>query len=441
MKTILLLGAGKSATFLIDYLLENAPKNQWKLQVADVNSTIAKQKIGQSLYGEGIETDITDEQSRKLLISQADLVISLLPPQLHILVARDCLFLGRHLFTASYLDEEVKKLESEIKRKGLFFLYEMGLDPGIDHMSAMELIERIQLDGGNILSFISHCGGLVATHSDNNPWHYKISWNPANVVQAGKSGATYRWKNQNVELSYSELFAENRKVTIQGAEELAWYPNRNSLNYATLYGVNLADTFVRTTIRHPHFIKGWHYLIQLKLTNEQPVFTVEGENFATLFERLLSFNQVEKLFQQIVKQDPLAIDLFNSLGFFDSQNILTRTWYTPALFLQECIERNLKMESMDTDRVIMQHEITFEKKGQTKRLISTLDIEGKDAMHTAMAKTVGLPLALAVTHFLKGEIALTGLQIPTHEKIYKIVLPTLESVGIHFVETETAINF
>lgn len=316
MKTILLLGAGKSATVLIKYLLENAPENQWNLLLVDADITTAKQKSENSPWCEGIGLDITDSSARKQLIARADLVISLLPPHLHILVALDCLETGRHLFTASYIDEEVRKLKSEIENKGLLFLYEMGLDPGIDHMSAMELIDQIHDSKGKVISFISHCGGLVAKNSDNNPWHYKISWNPANIVHAGKQGARYRVDNKEVDLTYTDLFTKSRVTKIQSAEELAWYPNRNSIPYAALYGVTTAETFIRTTLRHPNFIRGWQKLIELKLTDDHPVLPATKTTMAGFFQQLIQNKYFDFSALNSVLQDPLIKNLFEQLGFF-----------------------------------------------------------------------------------------------------------------------------
>ncbi|NBV30281.1 MAG: saccharopine dehydrogenase [Chitinophagaceae bacterium] len=436
MKTILILGAGKSATVLIEYLLSEAPQYTWKVQVADANLAVAKLKVGSSSCGEGVELDVTEEAPRRTLISKADLVISLLPPSLHILVARDCLSLGRSLFTASYIDEEVRQLAAAIEEKELLFLYEMGLDPGIDHMSAMALVDEIKSKGGNILSFISHCGGLVASYSDNNPWHYKISWNPSNVVQAGKNGALYRLDNKTVKLNTEELFAEIRPVTIQLAESLAWYPNRNSLPYLELYGLNNIATFIRTTLRHPIFIKGWHRLVQLGFTQDNPILVNSNTTYANLVQQFLAVNKSLSNFNQMIENDSELAQLFQSMGFMDTDSIAQKNEYSPVTFLQECLEKNLKMEAVDKDRVVMQHEIIYELNGQKKLLVSTLDIDGDDAMHTAMAKTVGLPLALAAVSFLKGEIKLKGLKVPIQPTIYKAVLPKLKALGIYFHESE-----
>jgi saccharopine dehydrogenase-like NADP-dependent oxidoreductase len=254
MKTILLFGAGKSATVLIDYLLENAITENWKTILVDADLKLAQSKIGHSQRATAVSFDINDGDERGKHIRHADLVISMLPPALHFLVAKDCLKHNRNLLTASYVDDEIRKMQSEIRHKNLLFLCEMGLDPGIDHMSAMRIIDGIHAKGGHIASFRSHCGGLVAPESDDNPWHYKISWNSRNIIMAGKAGAHYRENGEEKNIPYEELFTADRLVEIPGIGWLSWYPNRDSLSYHSLYGLEDTKTFVRTTLRHPDFM-------------------------------------------------------------------------------------------------------------------------------------------------------------------------------------------
>src|SRR5687768_3003853 len=222
MKTILLFGAGKSSTVLIDYLLENAIPENWKIIVADADLKLAQSKIGNSSRAQAVSVDINNDEERAKLVRQSDIVISLLPPTLHFLVAGDCLKQGKDLLTASYVDEHLQRLSEDLKSRGVLFLCEMGLDPGIDHMSAMRLIDGIHAQGGEITSFQSHCGGLVAPESDDNPWHYKISWNPRNIVLAGKSGAHYIENGEEKRLSYSELFTTEKLVEIPELGFLGW---------------------------------------------------------------------------------------------------------------------------------------------------------------------------------------------------------------------------
>ncbi|HET9431073.1 MAG TPA: saccharopine dehydrogenase C-terminal domain-containing protein, partial [Chitinophagaceae bacterium] len=246
MKTILLFGAGKSATVLIDYLLENAITENWKVFIVDADLQLAQSKVGNSQKATAISFDIKNAEERNKFIRQADIVISMLPPMLHIEVARDCVRHRKDLLTASYVDDNIRALEKEIHQHKLLFLCEMGLDPGIDHMSAMQLIDSIRSEGGELISFKSHCGGLVAPESDDNPWHYKISWNPRNIIMAGKAGAHYRENGLEKKLLYEELFTTDRRIHIPDLGELSWYPNRDSLSYAPLYGLEGIPTFIRT---------------------------------------------------------------------------------------------------------------------------------------------------------------------------------------------------
>src|SRR5205809_2131246 len=234
MKKILLFGAGKSATVLIDYLLSNAENESWQLTVVDADINLAQSKIGISPFGKAVSFDINDETDRKRFINDASIVISLLPPILHTIVAKSCVELNKNLLTASYIDDEIRNLQSEIENKNLLFLCEMGLDPGIDHMSAMKIFDKIHADGGKVISFKSHCGGLVAPESDNNPWHYKISWNPRNIILAGNAGAVYKHDNAIIEKEYYTVFENAATVLFPGLTELAWYPNRDSLSYIPL---------------------------------------------------------------------------------------------------------------------------------------------------------------------------------------------------------------
>jgi saccharopine dehydrogenase-like NADP-dependent oxidoreductase len=216
-----------------------------------------------------IQVNVEISGERNLLIKNADLVISLLPPALHILIAKDCVLNQKNLLTASYVDDEIRKLAPAVRENELLFLCEMGLDPGIDHMSAMQIIHKIRQKGGIIDSFLSHTGGLVAPESDDNPWHYKISWNPANVVKAGSSGAIYKENGQIKKLSYDILFESTGTAEINPMGKFAWYPNRDSLGYMPVYGLESARNFIRTTLRHPDYCFGWKNLVKSGLTDDE----------------------------------------------------------------------------------------------------------------------------------------------------------------------------
>ncbi len=501
MKHILLFGAGKSATVLIDYLKDLASSHIYSVTVADASYQNALAKTGKHELVKPTEADVEDEIVRKSLIEKADLVISMLPPALHYLVALDCVACNKHLLTASYIDEKLKTLQNDIEEKGLLFLCEMGLDPGIDHMSAMSLIGDIKAKGGKITSFKSHCGGLVAPENDDNPWHYKISWNPQNIVLAGKAGAKFREDGRDKFVPYDQLFTAGSLVAIDADMLLAYYPNRDSLGYLHLYQLETISTFIRTTLRHPDFCFGWKNIIDLKLTEEEPEYDTDGMSLATFFKlhfekygfndwlnemlkTRLSFARdiMENLVQLIEseseakgfgdgdetfmlvnedgKLDTLEIDdvkgkaaatlavkmheanlSLKQLFFLglDSEELINRGRCSAAQVLQFILEKKLSLQKTDKDLVVMMHEIAYEWKGKTYLLKSSLVVKGEDHLHTAMAKTVGLPLGIAAKLLLEGLLTTTGLHIPILREIYEPVLAELKRNGIEFHETEEEI--
>lgn len=436
MKKILLFGAGKSATVLIDYLLQHAGAENWKLVVADANLQLALEKINHSPSGEAVSFDIRDENKRTEYISEADLVISMLPPVLHNTVAKDCLQLGKSLLTASYVDNEMRGIAAAIKDKGLIFLCEMGLDPGIDHMSAMKIIDGIRKKGGKITSFRSHCGGLVAPESDDNPWHYKISWNPRNIILAGKAGAHYREDGKDVQLPYEKLFTPDRLVTVPEHGSFSWYPNRDSLSYAPLYGLEDTTTFIRTTLRHPEFMHGWKNIVNLKLTDETPAYQSDGKSLQEVFQQHLSSHGFSEWLMRQVNEANLTSKQLLFLGMDDKKTLVNKGFCSAADLLQVAVEAKLSLQPGDKDMIVMLHEFGYEEAGKPVNIQSSLVVKGEDSLRTAMAKTVGLPLAIAAKLILKGKLKLTGLHIPTSEEIYEPVLKELAENGISFTESD-----
>lgn len=498
MKMILLFGAGKSATVLIDYLLNNAVLENWKITVVDANLELAQSKTAHSQKATAVSFDILDSVERGKYILQADIVISLLPPSLHIAVAKDCVKYQRNLLTASYVDDEIKKLQAEIKDNKLLFLCEMGLDPGIDHMSAMKLIDEIHKQNGVITSFKSHCGGLVAPESDDNPWHYKISWNPRNIVMAGKAGACYREKGEEKNIVYEELFSGEHLVEIPEIGLLSWYPNRDSLSYTSLYGLENAKTFIRTTLRHVDFIYGWKNIIELKLTDEFPQYDTDGKTLYQVFKEHMDKNGFgewleEKLNERLAETKDLMEGLLKLvdaeqeaknegeaipdafitadengniqeievddvkskatavvaqkmheanltlkqlffLGLDDKETLINKGMCSPAEILQFALEKKLSLRPYDKDMIVMHHEIEFETPEKKSSVTSSLVVKGENNLRTAMAKTVGLPLGIAAKLILNGTIKTTGLHIPTGKEIYEPVLKELELLGVSFVE-------
>jgi saccharopine dehydrogenase-like NADP-dependent oxidoreductase len=482
---------------LIDYLLQHAEDEAWKLTVVDADLQSATNKIAGSPYGVALSIDIQEAGQRKRLIESSDLVISLLPPHLHILVAKDCLHYKKNLLTASYINDEMRSLSQEIRAAGLLFLCEMGLDPGIDHMSAKKIIDTIRANDGIITSFISHCGGLVAPESDDNPWHYKISWNPRNVVMAGKEGAYYKQDGKIVRLNYPEVFAEKRYVEIDN-DVFCWYPNRDSMNYAQVYGLVDCHTFIRTTLRHPDFMYGWKNLIDLKLTDESVFLDTDRRTIHEVFKEHLDKNNFnnwleQKLHDQFETTKDLLANLVNLtqleqqsseeghepvenflmvteqgslenvdlddlknnaaatiafklheskltlsqlfyLGMDDHETLVNKGRCSAADFLQFLLEQKLALKDMDKDRVLMLHEIEYLVADVPFKIRSLLNLNGESKEQTAMAKTVGLPLGIAAKLILNGKIQSKGLQIPVLKEIYDPVLNELKNYGIEFHE-------
>ncbi len=440
MKTIVLFGSGKSATVLIDYLKQLASDGLCHVIIADADLNLLQEKVGNSASVSIFQIDITDELQRNSLIEMANVVISLMPPSLHYLVAISCMQLKKHLLTASYIDDATKKLAPKIEEANILFLYEMGLDPGIDHMSAMQMIDTIHDNGGKITSFKSHCGGLVAPESDDNPWHYKVSWNPKNIVLAGKVGALYL-NNGNEEIqTYTSLFKNCKQTHIEGLGHLAYYPNRDSLTYIKTYDLKDVKTFIRTTLRHPDFCSAWQQIVTLGLTDEEQKSETDGVTISDFFTQYLQ--SIDKKEKDELEKSPLKKQ-FDFL-FNDCETLINKGFCNASTILQFIIEHKLLLQATDKDMVVMQHEIEYEEirdkkqnSAYKKLITSTLIVKGEDNLHTAMAKTVGLTLGIVAKLIIEEKLVLTGLHIPTKKEIYMPVLEALKHFGVEFNDKTT----
>lgn len=425
---IVLFGAGKSATVLIDFLLDITAREGWQCTVADHDKGLVERKLAAAPHAHAVGLDIRNAAARMALVAAADVVISLMPPALHFLLAQDCLKAGKHLLTASYVDEQIRAMKKDVEAAGLLFLCEMGLDPGIDHMSAMQLVHRIRRTGGIITGFRSHCGGLVAPESDTNPWHYKISWNPRNVVLAGKQGAVYRERGQTQKTAYTKLFAEAGQVYIPQLGQLAFYPNRDSLAYIPVYDMADADTFVRTTLRYPDFCSGWNQLVQWQLTDETIRYQTDGLTGESFLKKHLAHHQIPfPAINELLQKQLLSLGLLGDCPLPDGE-------HSAADILQYLLETRLPLQATDQDMVVMLHEIDYTLEDQQHSINSSLVVKGRDALHTAMAQTVGLPLGIAAVLLLRNQLPVRGLHIPILPEIYAPVLQWLEDVGIRFEE-------
>lgn len=443
MHTILILGGGKSAIFLIDFLAESCQTKERKLILADINLASAQEKLKNQANTQARQLDIEDVKSRQSLIKEADVVISMLPAFMHPLVARDCLDFGKHFFSASYESEQMRGMKAEIEAKGLLFLNECGLDPGIDHMSAMQIIDFMKSKNKEIISFKSYCGGLLAPESEDNPWKYKFTWNPRNVVLAGQGTSRYIEKDDLKFVPYHQLF--NRLETIQfpGLGDFDGYPNRDSLSYRNVYGLENISTMLRGTLRRAGFCKAWNVFVQLGMCDDS--FQMNLPANTTLRQFLNSFlpydptlSVEEKLGNLIPDFDFPTWEKIQWLGFFGN-DLLPKTTGSPAAILQAILEKNWKLYPEDKDMIVMQHLFEIKAPEGIQEIRSSLVCFGEDSTCTAMAKTVGLPLAIAVDLFLDGKINLKGLHIPVLPKIYKPVLAALKNHGISFREEVRAI--
>lgn len=432
--TLVLFGAGKSASAFIDFFCSENVKNSFHFIVADnfYNASVDKKlTIAGQQY---VIMDIANAHTERLeLVKKASVVVSLLPPDLHIIIARDCISASTHFLTASYVDDAVRTLSKEIEQRQLFFLYEMGLDPGIDHMSCMAIFDRIYSEGGQITRLFSHCGGLVAPESDDNPWRYKISWNPKNVVNAGKSGASYLLNGNVKEIGYSDVFRDAPTIAVNGLNEpLSYYPNRNSVAYKELYALHNISTLIRTTLRYEAFMNGWQKVIASGLTNDTVFFDATTLTTHQFFSDNLPLEAIRQ-------NDPEFYEQLVFLGLNDTEPFQLPS-ATNADILQFLLERKLRLASNDLDMIVMQHEIFYENRvGVRQKITSSLIVKGEDSIHTAMAKTVGLPLAIGAKLILENAIQLTGLHIPVHKAIYTPVMQLLPQYGIEFTEVVTNI--
>ncbi len=442
MRKILLVGTGLSTPCLIKYLLTHSEEQDWKLIVADINEDIAKDRIQGHKRGEALKFDVFDEKQRSEEVSKADIVISMLPARFHHLMVQTCIEHKKNLVTASYISPELRKLDSVVKEKGILMLNEIGLDPGIDHLSAMKIINEIKEKNGKLYEFRSSTGGLVAPKYDNNPWNYKFTWNPRNVVVAGQGVAQYIDRGQYKHIPYHKLFQRVGRIHFDDYGEFEVYPNRDSLSYRSVYGLDDIPTMFRGTIRKPGFSRSWNLLVQLGLTDD--TFIVENSenityrDFVNSFLKYSKTKTVEEKVSEYLGIDEDSHEMYKLrwLGLFEEKVIGLKD-ATPAKVLQKILEEKWSLDEHDKDMIVMQHQFVYKnKEGKGKKITSSLVVEGYDKIHTAMAKTVGFPLAIATKLILNRKVPLTGVQAPTSKVIYEPVLKELESYGIKFVDKE-----
>ncbi|HSR59241.1 MAG TPA: saccharopine dehydrogenase family protein [Robiginitalea sp.] len=442
-RRILIVGAGKSTSYLLQYLLEQAEKENLFLVVADKKPESVPEAFRENRFSEILALDIADTEKRRSEVGKADLVISMLPAALHLEVARDCLEFGKDLVTASYISDGMRAMDREVRARGLVFMNEIGLDPGIDHMSAMQVIDRIKAKGGKMLLFESFTGGLVAPESDTNLWNYKFTWNPRNVVVAGQGGAakfiqegTYKY------IPYHKLFRRTEFLEVEGYGTFEAYANRDSLSYREAYGLENALTLYRGTMRRVGFSRAWNIFVQLGMTDDS--YRIENSkgmsyrDFTNLFLPYSPTDSVELKLRHYLKidQDDIIWGKLLEINLFDKKRLVTQENATPAQILQEILEASWTLGPEERDMIVMYHKFGYLLDGKKYQVDSNMVAVGENRRLTAMAKTVGLPAAMGALLILNKKVKEPGVQIPIRREVYEPVLKELANYGISFHEFE-----
>ena len=424
MKNILLIGAGRSTGSLIKYLVNNAKENQWTLTIADRNFKFLDQSIIANNYTETVQFDLNNEDLRDSLIEKASIVISMLPAHMHINIAKECIRLKKHMVTASYISQEMKALEREAKEAGTIIINEIGVDPGIDHLSAMKVIDEIKEEGGVLNGFETFTGGLVAPESDDNPWNYKFTWNPRNVVLASQGGAvkfiqegTYKY------IPYNKVFRRTEIIDIEGYGKFEGYANRDSLKYRSIYGLERIKTMYRGTLRRPGYCRAWDAFVQLGMTDDSYVlensYNLTFRSFVNLFLPYNPTDSVELKFRHYLNMAHDDIELFDKYQWLDLfEDIpVELEKATPAQILQKILERKWSLTNDDKDMIVMWHKFVYQKGNSLHEKHSSMVVKGDDETHTAMAKTVGLPVGITSKMILNGKITEAGVHVPINKSI------------------------
>jgi saccharopine dehydrogenase-like NADP-dependent oxidoreductase len=443
MRKILIIGAGKSASTLIQYLLNKSVSENLELVIGDLSLGLAQQKTQNHPNATAIAFDIFDENQRKSEIQKADLVISMLPAHLHIEVAKNCIEFKKHMVTASYISDEMLQLHEKAVQNNLVFMNEVGLDPGIDHMSAMKTINEIRDKGGKMILFESFCGGIVAPESDNNLWNYKFTWAPRNVVLAGQGGAakfiqegTYKY------IPYQKLFRRTEFMEVEGYGKFEGYANRDSLKYKEIYGLNDVLTLYRGTIRRVGFSKAWNMFVQLGMTDDSyKVDNSETMNYREFINLFLPYHPSDSVESKTrmalgIEQDDTLWDKLLELDLFNANKIVGLKNASPAQILEKILADKWTLQPHEKDMIVMYHKFGYELDGKQKQIDSKMVCIGDDQTYTAMAKTVGLPVAIASLAILNKKITTPGVQLPISKEVYLPILKELETFGIDFKEFE-----
>ena len=441
MRKILVIGAGRSSSSLIKYLLDKSTVENLQIIVADVFKQTAEEKIQNHKNGIAIALDVFDNRSRTDAIKNADIVISMLPPSMHFEVAKDCVVYKKNMVSASYISTEMKSLDEEVKKQGLVFMNEIGVDPGIDHMSAMQVIDRIRVNGAKMLLFESFTGGLVAPESDSNLWNYKFTWSPRNVVIAGQGGAAkFIQEGKYKYIPYHKLFRRTEFLNIVGSGKFEAYANRDSLKYIKEYGLDDILTMYRGTIRRVGFSRAWNLFVRLGMTDDSYVMEGSAEmSYRDFTNSFLAYNPNDSVELKLrsylkIEQDDIIWDKLLELDIFNPTKKVGLKDATPAQILEKILMDSWSLQEDDKDMIVMQHKFGYEYKGERRQIESSMVVIGEDQTYTAMAKTVGLPVGIATLLILNKKITTPGVQMPITKEVYEPILEELKEQGIIFNE-------
>jgi saccharopine dehydrogenase-like NADP-dependent oxidoreductase len=443
MKTILVIGAGRSSSSLIKYLLNHAPSEHWNIRVGDMDLPLAQAKVAGYTNAEAFQFNALDPAQRRTEVSRADLIISMLPAFMHLEVVKDCIALKKDVLTPSYVTPEMKKLHDDAVAAGITIMNEIGVDPGLDHLSARDVLDRIIAMGGEIKTFESFTGGLIAPESDNNPWNYKFTWNPRNVVLAGQGGAAkFIQEGKYKYIPYHQLFRRTEIIEIDGYGSFEGYANRDSLKYREVYGLEDIPTIYRGTLRRVGFSRAWDILVKLGMTDDS--YVMEGSENMTYRDFTNSFlaydehNTVELKLRHYMKidYDDTIWERLVWLGLFDGTKKVGLKDATPAQILQKILEEKWSLAPTDKDMIVMWHKFEYVLHGKFNELHSSMVYIGKDQTYTAMSDTVGIPAAIMAKRMVKGLVPHKGVQLPLHKDIYEPILKELETFGMVFHEKQ-----
>ncbi|HRO76717.1 MAG TPA: saccharopine dehydrogenase C-terminal domain-containing protein [Crocinitomicaceae bacterium] len=446
MQTILVLGAGFSSNTLLHYLSDNAEKHDWQIHVVDQNFENLKQKVRDLKRTTPLNLDALNKRSRRNQIKKADIVISMLPARFHAEVAEDCVDLKKDLITPSYVSKELEKLHDKAVSTGICIMNEIGVDPGIDHMSACKILDELRAKNAEITSFKSFCGGLIAPEYDNNPWNYKFTWNPRNVVVAGQgSAAQFIEQNQYKYIPYGQLFRRVETMTIDGYGDFEGYANRDSLKYRKIYHLDNIPTIYRGTLRRMGYAAAWDIFVQLGLTDDS--FAMENSELLTprmFLNAFLPYKEEDtvehKLKKYFTKENKDAYQKIEWLGFFDDSKPIGVKNASPAQLLEKILVDKWKLSPDDKDMLVMYHEFEYELNKKTHRRTSSMVHIGTDQSRTAMANTVGLPIAICAKLMLAKKINLKGVYRPILKEVYEPILEELKEFNIDFSEVDEVIS-